>query len=224
MKKLISVIVIIFITNNLSALEIKDSTITVSATAEMFVVPDEIELEITLEEQGNERIADLEKTFWQALGIHEINKKQLSYYNLNVMYYWYYWWNSRKASKKSKKIVLKLNQKTNFLKLVKSLNKDWVVDIKIVGISNKNIERYKKEVEIKAMKSAKEKASYLLESIDEKIGRVISVVELDVTKNHTTNNMQIETRGYLKSSYRSFESIPEIRLKYSVKTKFQINY
>ena len=212
MKKLISVIVIIFITNNLSALEIKDSTITVSATAEMFVVPDEIELEITLEEQGNERIADLEKTFWQALGIHEINKKQLSYYNLNVMYYWYYWWNSRKASKKSKKIVLKLNQKTNFLKLVKSLNKDWVVDIKIVGISNKNIERYKKEVEIKAMKSAKEKASYLLESIDEKIGRVISVVELDITKNHTTNNMQFETRGYLKSSYRSFESIPKIIL------------
>ena len=222
MKKLITLIVIVLISNNLNAIKIKDSTITVSASAEMFVVPDEVELEITIEEQRSQKLGGLEKAFWEVLGVQEINKKQLSENNLNVMYYWYYWWNSRKSPKKSKKIVLKLSQKTNLLKLVKNLNKDWVVANKIIGISNKNIEQYKREIEIKAMKSAKEKATYLLESIDEKIGGVVSVVELNTIKNQTHNNMQIESEGYLKSSYRSFASIPEIRLKYSVKTKFKI--
>ena len=77
MKKLITVIAIILISNNVNAFKIKDSTISVSASAEMFVVPDEIELEITIEEQGSDRLTSLEKAFWEALGIQEINKNQL---------------------------------------------------------------------------------------------------------------------------------------------------
>ena len=221
MKKIIIASLIIFLTNSLNALHISDSLITVTSTEEMFVIPDEVELEITIEEDGGQRIDKVEKAFWETLGVQSIDKNHLVLNNVNVMYYWYYWWSSRKASKKSKKIALKLNQKTNFLKLVKSLNKDWVINIKIIGVSNKKLEQYKKDIQIKAIKSAKEKASYLLQSIDEEIGRVVSVSELSNNQNQA-NNMQVVSTGYLKSSHRNFESIPEIRLKYSVKTTFRI--
>ncbi len=216
----------VFVATSISALEIKDRIITVRGSSEIFVVPDEIELEITLEEQGNNNLSKIEKTFWEKLEQQEIRKKHIVLTNVNVMYYWYYWWKTRDNSKKTKKIVLKLSQKTDFMKLVRVLNKDWVVDIKIIGVSNRKMEQHIKEVQSKAMKSAKEKATYLLESIDEEIGKVVSVVELAVPETHS-GNMHIEVSKGYSYSYRKtgggyFENIPEIRLRYSVKTKFEI--
>ena len=92
MRKFIIAIVIVFIGNSLQALEIKDRIITVTTSSEMLVIPDEIELEITLqEESGNSYLSKIEATFWGTLGEQEINKKQLALENVNVMYYWYYW-------------------------------------------------------------------------------------------------------------------------------------
>ena len=228
MRKLIIAIAIIFIGNSLQALEIEDRKITVTASAEIFVMPDQIELEITLqEESGNNYLSKIEKGFWEKLGEQEINKKHLVLENVNVMYYWYYWWKTREATKKSKKIVLKLNKETNFIKLAKALNHDWVKDIKIVSVSNKNIDQHIKEVQLLSMKSAKEKATYLLESIDEEIGKVISVKELNIPKTanttmHFQGNNKYSTESYRKAGGGSFESIPEIRLSYAVKSTFEI--
>ncbi len=228
MRKILIAISIIFIATNLSAMEIKERVITVVGTSEMLVVPDEIEIEITLEEQGgNNNLSKIEQMLWEKLVGQEIGKKQIVLNNINVMYYWYYWWKSRNASKKSKKIVIKLDSKTDFMKLVKNLNHDWVTDIKIIGVYNKNIEQHIKEVQSKAMRSAKEKAQYLLESIDEEIGKVVSVVELETSQLHS-NNMHVESSdknysySYRKTASGGYESIPEIRLFYSVKTKFEI--
>jgi uncharacterized protein YggE len=228
MRKIIIAIAILFIGNNVKALDIKDKIITVSSSSEMFIQPDEIELEITLKEQsGTSYISKIEEAFWKKLGEHEIGKRHLVLENVNVMYYWYYWWKTRDADKKSRKIVLKLDNKTNFLKLVKALNHDWVTDIKIIGVSNKNTDQHIKDIKVKAMKAAKDKATYLLESIGEKVGGVIAVEEVN-SNNSSNNNLHIDagnkysSESFRKSGGGSFERIPEIRLSYSIKSKFQI--
>lgn len=227
MKKIIIAIAITFIGNSIYALEIKDKLITVTTSAEMLVLPDEIELEITLQEQsGNAYLSKIEKMFWEKLGENELAQKDLALNNVNVMYYWYYWWKNREASKKSRKIVLKVNPKANLLKLMKALDKDWVTDIKILSVSNKKIDQYIQEVEIKAMKAAKAKATYLLESVGEQIGGVVSVNEIHGVK-PTNATMQIESGKYMSDSYRKvggsfLASIPEMRLSYTIKSKFEI--
>ncbi|MDG1476095.1 MAG: SIMPL domain-containing protein [Vicingaceae bacterium] len=227
MQKFFIALAVFFLTQNFYALEIKDRTITVSTSSEVLVVPEEIEIEITLQEQsGNAYLSKIEELFWEKLEVHQISKNNLSKDNVNVFYYWYYWWKNREAAKKSRKIVLKVSPKTNLLKLMKALDKNWVTEIKILSVSNKKIEQYKKDIQIKAMKAAKEKATYLLESIGEEVGRVVSAVELksNVPANST---MQIEGRKYTSDSYRKvggsfLASIPEIRLSYTIKSKFEI--
>jgi len=227
MKNFFIALTVVFLTQSIYALEIKDRMITVTTSSEMLVVPDEIEIQITLQEQGgNTYISKLEKMFWEKLGEHEVSKKHLEVNNVNVLYYWYYWWKDRESSKKSRIIVLKLNPKINLLKLMKTLDNDWVTDIKILSVSNKNITKYKKEIQIKAMKAAKEKATYLLGSIGEEIGKVVAVCELKGVK-QMNSTMQINGGKYFSDSYsktrqNSLVSIPEIRLQYSVKTKFEI--
>ena len=110
---------------------------------------------------------------------------------------------------------------------MQALDKNWVTDIQIIAISNKKIAQYRIDIQIKAMKAAKEKATYLLGSIGEEVGRVVSVVEVK-SKVPTNSTMQIEGRKYLsESSYskmggKILANIPEIRLKYTVKSKFEI--
>ncbi len=228
MKKYLSALAIILLATTTQAFEIKDKLITVTSNATLLVIPDEIELEITLEEpNGNSYIEKVEEAFWTTLEAHKVAKSHLVKENVNVMYYWYYWWKTRDSQKKSKKIVLKLSAKTNFLRLVKALDKDWVKDVKIIGISNKNMDQHVKYVQIKAMKKAKSKATYLLSSVGEEIGGVVSVVELKTAKNNPNHAMQIENVKYSSGSYRKiggshFENIPELSLTYTVKSQFKI--
>ena len=112
------------------------------------------------------------------------------------------------------------------MKLAKALNHDWVKDIKILSVSNKNIDQHIKDIQLKTMKTAKEKATYLLGSINEEIGRVVSVAELKGSK-IVNSTMYIDGGRYSMESYSKvrggfFESIPEIRLSYAVKSKFEI--
>lgn len=227
MRKIIILIAIIFIGNQLLALEIKDRIIAVTGNAEMLVLPDEIELEITLKEQsGGNYLSKIEEKLWGKLAVQDITQNELSHEHVNVLYYWYYWWKNRKAAKKTRKIVLKLSSKTNFLKLMKALNNDWVTDIKIISVSNRRVEQYKKEIQIKAMKAAKDKATYLLGSINEEVGNVVSVKEIKGQKS-INNTLHIESGKYSGEIYSKIgggfsENIPAIRLSYAVQSKFEI--
>ncbi len=227
MKKLLTITFVFLILQDLSALEIKDRIITVTNSAEVVLSPDEVEIEITLqEESGNSYIAKVEEAFWVKLGEHGVDRKQLSVDNVNVEYYWYHWWKIRESSKKTKKIVLKLDSKVNLLNLMKALNKDWVLDVRILSVSNKNLAKTLKEVQVTAIKEAKAKAQRLLTAIDEEVGEVVSVIEIPSPKTNSTH-MQMEAGKVSSFSYSKVgrgyvEEIPEIRLVYAVKTQFRI--
>jgi len=97
--------------------------------------------------------------------------------------------------------------------------------MRISELKNKNITEYRKQVKIEAMKAAKEKATYLLQSVGENIGKVISIIELDENKNlywapqSALSNTIMQGSG----SYEvENEALKQIKLKYEVKVRFEI--
>ena len=203
--------------------------IQVTGSAEMSVKPDEIELEITLAEYDENgvkmRLDNIESEFNKILKTNKINPESISYKNLST-WYWLYWWNYRNDYLQNKTVTLKLNKDTNFLKLVEDLNKKWTYNIRISNTSNKEIQRLRKEVKIEAMKAAKAKATYLLESVDEEIGGLLEVEEMpEATTNYWFNPQNIASNSYVANSSsqsKSIDNASDIKLRYEVKAKFEI--
>jgi len=233
MKRITLIIAFIYIAFNANAIEVTtelNRIITVTGSAEIVIPPDEIELEITLTENNSwKNLSKIELAFMKLLFGNDIEKDRVVFNSTNSSFYWYYWWNHRRDSRKSKKIILKLDAKTNFMKLVRDLDKEYVTSIRITKTSNKDLQKYRREVKIEAIKAAKTKAKYLLEAVDEKVGRLMQVDELQVIDNNqywgqqNRNAVSNSVMSYSKTRGSYIENVPEIKLRYEVKTKFEID-
>jgi uncharacterized protein YggE len=200
--------------------------IEVTGSAEMMVEPDEIELEIVLTEYDKFKLDKIESDFYAILKSNNISKESVIINDINT-YYWWYWWNSREKPYKIRTIKLSLNKETDILKLVNDLNEKWVQSIRISDRKNKNIQKFRKDVKIEAIRAAKTKATYLLESIDEKIGGIISIEELPENNNNILyRNQNMLSNSIVSSNSENDDdavrSITGIKLKYEVKAKFEI--
>jgi uncharacterized protein YggE len=216
--------------------------IEVTGSAEMTVLPDKVELEIALIEfydnTNSIKMSAVKEKLKAVLKKNNVAEDRLSFESSHNQWYWWSWWQSYRHGGNRRTLVnLSLDSTTDFLELVKDLNKRWVQSIRIVKTSNKDIQKLRKEVKKEAMRAAKEKATYLLESIDEEIGGVLSVEELSVqnapsqpywyyNQNQNINqvsNSVISSNTYTPSSQnRGIGNVNEIKLRYEIKAKFEI--
>src|SRR5688572_5758461 len=199
--------------------------ITVTGSAEVNVQPDEIELDITLKEYGDDpfrtALNSIENQFFAILRKHDIPEEKVIFDNAN--YYWYYWWRYRNDSYKEKRYCLKLDKSTDFLALVKDLNIKGVSKIDIGSTTNAQLQELRKEVKIMAVQAAKDKATYLLESIGEKPGRVLAVEEVsDYGYNNYSMSKQSNMVAQTTPSGEEIENLATIKLRFEIKAKFEI--
>jgi len=232
MKKIIQLITFTFLINIVYAQEIEslDSRcISVTGSAEVVVQPDEIELQITLGEYNSSNkkkysLSKIEADFMEVLKKNNVSEERI--YFDQSSYYWYYWWRSRKKDLSQKTFKIRLDSNANFLKLVQDLDFEGVKTLRISDTSNKELQKLRKEVKIKAIQAAKEKAKYLLESIDEKIGKAISIEEVP----QSNNNYWRGSRDRLSNAVidvnpkeGEMDNVASIKLRYEVKAKFEID-
>ena len=236
MKKITLIIAVAFMILDAKAIEITEPLkriITVTGSAEMIVPPDEVELEITMTEYGGgSTISKIETSLIKLLMGNDVTKDKIMFNGSFTSFYWYYWWHHRNDSRKSKKIIVTLDAKTDFMKLVRDLDKEYISHIRITKTSNKDIQKLRRDVKIEAIKAAKAKAKYLLEAVDEEVGRLITVDELAEVNNdqnfywnHTNTNSVVSNSvmSYSKSKGSYVGNVPEIKLRYEIKTQFEIN-
>ena len=236
MKNIIlGVLILIFTTSIVKAQEVNNNLrfIEVTGSAEMEIAPDEIRFQIGIEEYWKEEfekgkeykdyitkipLEEIEKKLMSSLTVIGINKNQIIIKNIGQS-----WKRSGKDFKKSKTIELIL---TDFIKVNEILTKvrvKGVNSMKIIELKNKDLTKYREQVKIGAMKTAKKKAAYLLKSVDEELGQVISVIELD-------NNLGIfwKPQNMLSNTIMSSGGdanngvMRKIKLKYEIKIKFEI--
>ncbi|VFA44224.1 SIMPL domain-containing protein [Chryseobacterium indologenes] len=205
-----------------SAQEVKKNGIEVTGVAEMEVEPDEIIFSIGIKADNKNDLADNEKKLFEILKSAGVKNEDIKFKSMYQNIY-------SKTAKFSKNYQFKIGTKSNISKIFEDLNQKWVSSLNIAEVKSTKIADFRKAVKINALKAAKEKADYLLESMGKKTGSALEIVEIE---DYTSDiimpfaykgrmaNVQMEMAD-APLDY-SFDNIENIKLKYSIKTRYEI--
>ncbi|WP_299175907.1 SIMPL domain-containing protein [uncultured Chryseobacterium sp.] len=201
--------------------EVKKNAIEVTGIAEMEVEPDEIIFSIGIKADNKNELADHEKKLFEILKSNNVKNEDIDFKSMYQNTY-------SKLKIFTKSYQFKASVKTDISKMFEDLNQKWVTNLHIAEIKNTQIADFKKTVKINALKAAKAKADYLLESIGKKTGNPLEIIEIeDYTSDmivpaayarQKVSNLQLESAA----SDVSFDHIENIKLKYSIKTRYEI--
>lgn len=197
--------------------------IDVMGVAEAEVTPDIIYLNISLKEYlGNNgkkkvNIDELERQLQTAVLRAGIAKEDFMINNLES----YNWeWNSRKSTdflaRKQYRIKVADLSKVNLL--LGAVESKGVEYSGVDSYDYSKIEALKKELKIKALQNAKEKASYLLDGVGEKLGGPIEIQEIN-EENYAAPKFRMAA---MAMSADNAQQMPEIDFK-KIKLKYQMH-
>jgi len=178
-------------------------TITVTGSAEMLVIPDEIYVNIILREyqkkyQDKKELETIKTDFLsycKAAGIADTSISIQSY----TGYSNYYW--LRKKKKRDQDLMASITYQVKFSnskemdQLIEKLDDDATVSFDIAYTSHSKLTEYRRQLKIQAVKAAKEKGIYLTEAIGEKLGSAITVKEPQEEAVDYRANSNIQLRG-----------------------------
>lgn len=109
--------------------------------------------------------------------------------------------------------------------ILKSVDTRGIEYMRLSELDHSQIEKYKLDCSIKAIKAAQDKAEALLGAIGEKVGRVLVISESPIRSNVMTRNVYMLDAAPMmsaKAESASVESVRKIDLSTSVNVRFEI--
>ena len=227
------IIVICFIQVGCTTASIKEDkkidenkTIEVIGSSEMLIQPDQILLNINLNLPNKSK---KEEEFINTLKKHGVTEDKISLKGIDNYNWNYYYYNRRQGLNYSILVDSSVNSKN----LMNDLKQTWVTNIRIAQTQHTKIEALLKKIKIAAIKAAKEKATYLLEALDEELGSVVSITEIPPTQDDNTNsyfsywgrqqtNDYLYSNSTLNSGENEVSNISKEKLRYEIKVIFKI--
>jgi len=214
--------------------------IEVTGSADIEIEPDEIRLAIVISsyKKGKNdleiKLEEVDKRLMDILGKAGITKSNVIMKSASTQGYWYYWWryNSDDA-RLTKEYEVIFADYAQLNKVLAELPgpKEGFVNVNISQLKNKKIAEYRKQTKIEAMKAAKEKARYLLESVGQIPGKLIQVIELDeddwgwyrpaAAYSNMSNVSQVSMNAGSGGGGED-PSMQKIKLRYRIKARFEI--
>ena len=212
---------------------IKQKTINVAGSAEMEVVPDEIYVQVVLREYdkkggGKTGIETIKNDFLKAVlstGLSETDISVQGYQGWDGNYFWY-----KKNKKKNPDLKasityqIKVATTKKMDELVQKLDDEATQNFFISKVSHSKIQEFKKQLKIQAVKAAKDKAIYLAESIDEKVGEALTINEPNEIQlyplAYSNRMMKMEAAQSIMDT--GGEQVPNIDFK-KIKLQFEVN-
>ena len=207
--------------------------IEVYGQAEEEVTPDEIYFSITLKEytgdnQKKTTIDTLERGLYAA--VRKIGVPEEDFRIEDVSAYNYDWYRKKKPQREaflaSKEYLIKLADLNQINELLASVDARGIQSTNVDRYEHSQIEQYRKDLKIKALKNAKEKAAYLLRGIEESIGGVLEIQEID-TEGGQPPVYYREARSMAMASADAEAAAPaidfqKIKLSFRVRAVFEI--
>jgi len=200
--------------------------IEVTGSAEQEVTPDLIYISISLKEYLNGKnkveISELEHQLEKAVADAGIPKTDFTISNVSASNYN---WQKKKNPDflASKQYQIKFHDLNSYNRILSE------VDPK--GIEYTNIDRYdyskitelKRDLKIKALLAARDKATYLLTSIGEKLGSALDIQEID-NESFPQPMMRANVMTFAKAADQATSDIDvkQIKLNYQVRAVFEI--
>lgn len=214
-------------------------TISVSGSAEMEIIPDEIYVNVVLREyqkrgEDKKELETLKTDFLNACKAANIADSAVSIVSYTG-YNSYYWLRRKKKSPDlfaSITYQVKFSASKQMDDLVDKLDDEATQSFDIVSTGHSRMTEFRKQLKIQAVKAAKDKATYLTEAIGEKLNGAITVKEPDESAQRVvnlSNGMASQARLY-ETNYRmkeladkSFEvDFKKIKLRYTVDVIYAI--
>jgi hypothetical protein len=199
--------------------------IEIVGTSEISIVPDQIFIAIHISENTDKSSKSVEQQE-QSL-IAELKKAGINTDNLRVAdasaYYGKSGWLSKDVVK-SKHYELEVSNATDAGKTFEALSRLNIKNANISRTDHTQIEEYKKQGRIKAIKAAKDKANYLLTAIGEELGSPLVILEQETGHNPylMRANVAMAYDGAYESGQPMVEEFKKIVITSSIYTKWEI--
>jgi uncharacterized protein YggE len=196
--------------------------IEVTGTAEQEVTPDIIHVFISLQEYLNGKnkvtIDQLERQLEDAVKDAGIAKEDFTINNLSA---WNYTWQKKKNPDflASKQYGIKFRDLNKFNQILSKIDPKGIQSTNIDSYDYSKIDQLKNDLKLKALLNARDKATFLLSGIGEKLGGAINIVE-----NDNSSFPQPRPVMYMAKSMASADAMPaesDINFK-SIKLSFQV--
>jgi uncharacterized protein YggE len=228
MRKLISLIAFITLTYSAFAQNVDlRRKITVSGTAEQEVTPDIIYVNISLQEYMDGKthipIAQLEKQLEDAVKDAGIPKENFTINNVSG-------WNNYQKKKTpdflaSKQYRLKLSDLNKFDQILSAVDPKGIQSTNIESYDYSKMDQLKNQLKLKALLAAKDKATYLLSGIGDKLGDAIDITEVDNSsfpQPRMYAMLQGKVAGVNVSAPQSDIDFKTIKLSFQINAVFEI--
>ncbi len=200
------------------------SYIQVNGRAEKEITPDEFYLQIVINERdskGKISVESQQRDMIAALKRLGVNvEKQLKVANLSSEFF------KKNTSVATAKYQLQLGSSAEVGKVWQALDGLGISNVSILKVSHTQIEQYKAEVRIEAMRNAKQNASTLAEAIGQKIGKCFYIYDSnsDVMPVFYNNMAVMRSAKAFDAAGAAAEEEPldfkTIKLQYGVQAKF----
>ncbi len=159
--------------------------IEVTGTAETEVTPDIIYIGITLKEYFRDNnskkkteIEDLERQLQIAVEQAGIAKENFTINNISS----YNWpWEKKKNPDflATRQYRIKVTDLSKWNQIMSAVDSKGIQNTNIEGYDHSKLETLKRELKIQALKAAKDKATYLAESVGEQLGSALEIQEIN---------------------------------------------
>ncbi|MDP9077995.1 MAG: SIMPL domain-containing protein [Bacteroidota bacterium] len=228
MKKLFILGALVMLTSGVFAQNVDlRRKIEVSGIAEKEVTPDIINVSISLQEYLNGKtkvtIDQLENQLESAVKEAGIAKED---FTVNDVSGWNNTYNKKKAPDflASKQYRIRFHDLNKYNQIINKIDPKGIQSTNIDSYDYSKMTELKKELKIQALLAAKEKATYLLSSIDEKVGSALSISEADNSNYTSTRAMTFANRALSANAAPADSDIDfkKIKLSFQINAVFEI--
>lgn len=231
-KQLTVVLLFLFVQINFSfAQENTSKYIEVTGTSQIEIVPDEIHYIIEIKEYWEEEfhenakpedyrtkvsLAAIERDLRKALRKAGIGEKEIRMQEAGD-----YWRERGRDFLIAKQFDITLNDFGQIDKILQAVDTKGIHSMRIGELKNKDMQAYRRQGKIEALKAARAKAAYLVEALGRQLGGVLRIVEPQEERNYSRFPTAQSNVSYSRTE--GFDTFRTIRLNYSMSVRFEIN-
>ena len=206
--------------------------IEVTGSSETEIIPDEIHFMITIKEYWQEEFEKKSKPedYQTKVPVNEIGHNLMSALkqagiapsDIQTKEVGDYWRERGKDFLISKTFDIKLQNPDQINRIIQTVNTKGIQSMNIGELKNKDLQEYRKQGKIEALKAARQKADYLVAAMGQKLGNVLRIVEPEERSFSYFQPQSAMSNVAIPSYDSNPENFRTIKLRYQMTARFEI--
>lgn len=206
--------------------------IEVTGSSETEIIPDEIHFMITIKEYWQEEFEKKSKPedYQTKVPVNEIEHNLMSALkqagiapsDIQTKEVGDYWRERGKDFLISKTFDIKLQNPDQINRIIQTVNTKGIQSMNIGELKNKDLQEYRKQGKIEALKAARQKADYLVAAMGQKLGNVLRIVEPEERSFSYFQPQSAMSNVAIPSYDSNTENFRTIKLRYQMTARFEI--